>query len=453
MTELTQEQITAFESGAKAMKALESELLPLKGKLDGFDAAKYDRIQKDIDAALKASEEQKSLLSANQKAAENQQTLLDEIKATQISLEEKNKLLEAAVNRPVSATTPEQKTLEVRQKANKLFNDFARVQSSTQQTDLAEFAQEYVKRDDSGLEMKALTVNSDPNGGYLTLPEFGGIIEQYIYETSPLRQLASVINIGTDTYELITDNDQAGWGWVGETQARPDTYTPQLGRMLIPVNEMYAMPNASQKMLDDAFIDVEAWIAGKVSEVFARGEATAFISGTGVNQPKGILSYTQSTGLTTQSTVAAQQIQTVYSGNATGLTYAGLVTMQNSLKEPYQANATFLLQRASNAAMLLIEDGQGRPIFNMAYDKNAGMEPTIFGRPVRYASDMPAIATNAVAVLYGDFRKGYQIVDRTGVRVLRDPYTNKPFIRFYTTKRVGGAVVNSEAIKSLTVHS
>ena len=446
MPEVTQEQLTIFENGARAMEALKNEILPLKSKFDAFDAAKYDKIQETVTSAvetqIKINARAEALEAAGKKAADEY-----------LALQEKTKQLEAALNRPVSVTTKEEKSREVREKANKLFNAFARVQSATNQTDLAEFARDYLKGKDDDLELKALTVNSDPNGGYLTLPEFGGIIEQYIYETSPIRQLASVIVIGTDTYELITDNDQAGWGWVGETQARPDTYTPQLGKMLIPVNEMYAMPNASQKMLDDAFIDVEAWLAGKVSEVFARGEATAFISGTGVNQPKGILSYTQATNATTQAAVAGQQIQTVYSGNATGLTYAGLVTMQNSLKEPYQANATFLLQRASNAAMLLIEDGQGRPIFNMAYDKNAGMEPTIFGRPVRYAADMPSIATNAVAVLYGDFRKGYQIVDRTGVRVLRDPYTNKPFIRFYTTKRVGGAVVNPEAIKSLTVHA
>ena len=131
----------------------------------------------------------------------------------------------------------------------------------------------------------------------------------------------------------------------------------------------------------------------------------------------------------------------------------GLVALQNALKEPYQANAIFLTQRASNALLLGIEDGQGRPIFNMGYDKNSGLEPTILGKPVVFAADMPSVATNAVAMAYGDFRKAYQIVDRKGITVLRDPFTNKPFVRFYTTKRVGGAVVDYEAITPLAINS
>ena len=367
---------------------------------------------------------------------------------TQIdSLKESQRLLEAALNRPTSVTTREELKEDIRKKANKFFNAFARVNASDERTDLAKFAREYIKAHEGDLELKALTVNADPNGGYLTLPEFGGIIETYVYESSPLRRLASVISIGTDTLEYVLDNDQAGWGWVGETQARPDTYTPQIGKLAITVGEMYAMPNVSQKMLDDAYVDVEAWLAGKVSQVFARGEATAFVSGNGINKPKGILSYTAGTN------VGQAQIQQVYSGNASGFTYAGLIALQNSLKEPYQNNAVFLTQRASNALLLGIVDGQGRPIFNMDYTKNAGLESTIFGKPVVFAADMPAVATNAVAMAYGDFKQAYQIVDRTGISVLRDPFTNKPFVRFYTTKRVGGAVVNYEAVSLLQIHA
>ena len=279
------------------------------------------------------------------------------------------------------------------------------------------------------------------------MPEFGGIIETYVYETSPLRRLASVTTIGTDTLEYVLDNDQAGWGWVGETSPRPDTATPQLGKLAITVGEMYAMPNISQKMLDDAFVDMEAWIAGKVAQVFARGEATAFISGNGINKPRGILTYPSGTN------IASGQVQQVYSGNAAGFTYTGLVALQNALKEEYQRNAVFLIQRASNALLLGISDGQSRPIFNMNYDKNAGLEASIMGRPVYFAADMPTVAANAAAMAYGDFKQAYQIVDRTGITVLRDPYTNKPFIRFYTTKRVGGAVVNQEAYALGVIHS
>ncbi len=437
---MTAEMTASVEKALTAFEALKSEIMPLKGKLDAFDEKKYDKIQESITKAMEEQQKADARAAAIEAAS---QKMTDDF----AKLQEKHAQLEAVLNRPLSVTTPEQKTQEIRQKANKLFNAFARVNSNDERTDLAKFAKEYIKSHEGDLELKALTVNSDPNGGYLTLPEFGGIIETYVYETSPMRQLASVIEIGTDTLEYVTDNDQAGWGWVGETQARPDTYTPQLGKLGITVGEMYAMPNVSQKMLDDAFVDVEKWLAGKVSEVFARGEATAFVSGNGINKPKGILAYPAGTS------VGLSQIQQVNSGNASGFTYLGLVALQNSLKEPYQNNAVFLTQRGSNALLLGIEDGQGRPIFNMGYDKNSGLESTILGKPVIFAADMPTAATNAVAMAYGDFKRAYQIVDRTGISVLRDPFTNKPFIRFYTTKRVGGAVVNFEALSLLLIHS
>ncbi|MFO0906791.1 MAG: phage major capsid protein [Isosphaeraceae bacterium] len=440
MPELSQEQIATFEKGAQAMEAIKSDVLPKLSKLDAFDVKSFDDMKTSITTAMELQQKFDAHKAATEAAAKK-------VADDYADLLAKHKQLESAVNRPAAPSSVAEKKAELRQKANKLFNDFARVQSATQQTDLAEFARDYAKAHPDDLEVKALTVNSDPNGGYLTFPEFGGIIQSYLYESSPMRQLASVINIGTDSYEIVLDNDQAGWGWVGETQARPDTATPVLGKMNIPVNEMYAMPNASQKMLDDAIIDVEAWLAGKVSESFARGEASAFVAGNGVNKPLGILTPAAGTN------VALGQVQQLYSGNGTSITYAGLIGLQNALKEPYQANATWLMQRATMAVILGIVDGQGRPIFNQMYDKNAGLETSILGRPIKFAADMPAVAANALAVAYGDFKRAYQIVDRTGIRVLRDPYTNKPFVRFYTTKRVGGAPVNFEAYKLLQIHT
>ena len=422
MPQLTDDQLSTMEAGMKAMTALQNDIAPKLAKLDAFDQKKFDDIQKDIATAMQATQDVKAEKAEREK-----------LEAKMDAIEEKNKQLEAALNRPTLAVTPEQKAKELNTKGTALFNEFARADFD-RETSFDTFAK--AKPAD---EVKALTVNSDPNGGYLTMPEFGGIVQTYVYESSPLRQLASVINVGTDSYELILDNDQAGWGWVGETQARPDTYTPQLGKMAIPVNEMYAMPNASQKMLDDAMIDIEAWLAGKVGEVFSRGEAAAFISGNGVNKPLGLLSYAAGTS------VGSQQVQQVNLQNASNPTYLGLVALQNALKEPYQRNAVFLMQRASMANLLGIMDGQGRPIFNPVYDKNAGLEGYVMGKPIYFAADMPGVGSNALAVAYGDFKQAYQIVDRFGVRVLKDPYTNKPFVRFYTTKRVGGAVKNFEA--------
>jgi HK97 family phage major capsid protein len=173
----------------------------------------------------------------------------------------------------------------------------------------------------------------------------------------------------------------------------------------------------------------------------ARTENTAFVAGTGVLQPKGILSYASGT------VVSNQQIQQVHSTSASAFTYTGLVNLQAALKEDYQANATFLIQRATIANLLTITDGIGRPIFNMTFDKTAGLEQGIMGRPLRFGADVPAVSAGALAMIYGDFRRGYQIVDRMGIRVLRDPYSSKPNVLFYTTKRTGGAVVNFEALK------
>ena len=422
MPQLTDEQVASFEKGMQAMESLKSEIAPKLTKLDAFDAKKFEDITKDVQAAMQTSEEVKAIKTAQ-----------DEAKKQADLIQEKQKELEAALNRPVLAVTPEQKAQEFGKQAGKLFNQFAR-----KHFDHPTAFASYAERQDAP-EAKALTVNSDTNGGYLVHPQMGGIIQTYAYETSPMRELASVITVGTDSYELVTDNDQAGWGWVGETQARPDTYTPQLGKILIPVNEMYAMPNASQKMLDDSEVDIENWLADKVGQVFAHGEASAFISGNGVNKPQGILSYAAG------ANVGNQQVMQIPTGSASTFTYNGLLALQNSLKEPYQANASFLMQRASMVNALSIADTQNRPIFNMNYDKNAGGEGYIMGKRARFAADMPAVGANSLAVAYGDWKKAYQIVDRIGIRVLKDPFTNKPFVRFYTTKRVGGAVKNFEA--------
>ena len=444
---MSQEIITEVKNAMTAFEAFKTELAPKLGKLDAFDEKKFDGIQKTIADAIDAQQKADARAAAIEAKSKEIEEASAKLATQNNLLEEKQKLFEAAINRPLAVITPEQKEKDIRKKGNKLFNAFARVKNAATQTDLAEFAQEYVKQHPDDLELKALTVSSDPNGGYLTTPEFGGIIETFVYETSPMRRLASVIEISTDTLEYVLDNDQAGYTWVGEKSARLDTYTPQLGKLLITTGEMEAMPNVSQRMLDDSFIDIEAWIAGKVASAFSRGEATAFISGDGINKPRGILTYPSGTS------VASGQVQQVYSGNASGFTYTGLIALQNSLKENYQANASFLIQRASNALLLGIMDGQERPIFNMDYTRNAGLEATILGRPVYFAADMPAVATNAAAMAYGDFKQAYQIVDRKGITVLRDPYTNKPFIRFYTTKRVGGAAVNFEAYVLGVVHA
>jgi HK97 family phage major capsid protein len=197
-------------------------------------------------------------------------------------------------------------------------------------------------------------------------------------------------------------------------------------------------------MLDDGIINVEQWLAGKVADKFARDEATAFISGDGVGKPTGILA-----NVTASTDYDGRNVQSVNSGTSGEFTYDGLVSVQNALKEAYQGNATWLLKRASLGEIMKIKTTDGEPIFNMQYNKNTGLETSLLSRPLRFADDMPAVGADALSAAYGDFRNGYLIVDRIGIRVLRDPYSAKPYVQFYSTKRVGGDVVNAEAIKLL----
>lgn len=426
--------LVTFETGMKAFEAFKTDIAPKIQKMDGLDAAQFTKMSEDIGKAIELSQRE----AGARKAIEDQTKVIqDEAKA----LRDKVSTLETAIARPgFGAESTKEKELALGQKRTKLFNEFAR------QPGQAHFDTFLEGKSVADPEIKSLTTNSDPNGGYLVMPEIGGVIKTFAYETSPVRQLATVTTIGTDSLEYVLDNDANTSGWVGELAPRTSTNTPTFGKLMIYVNELYSNPPVSQKMLDDASIDVEAWIAAKVAEEFARKEATAFVSGTGVAQPKGLLSY-PSSAASTAATVAAQQIEQVVTGSATDFTYNGLVDLQNALKEAYQPNAVFMIRRATNANLMKIKDGEGRPVFNMVFDKNVGVQPTLMGQPVYFAADMPAIASNALSMIYGDIRKAYQIVDRIGIRILRDPYSNKPYINFYTTKRVGGGVVNFEAAK------
>ncbi len=432
LTKSLETALNAFEGIKTMVDGFDKRLKDIAPKMDAFDQAAFKKMAEDATKGIEESQK----AAAHAKAIEdNNKTLAEQLKAQGTELSE----LKTAFNRAPVADGKDagEKSKEAQKK---LFNDFARTKSSNNVA-----FDEFLKSVDAP-ELKTLSANADPAGGYLLMPEFGGVIKTYAYESSPIRMLASVTTIGTDMLEYVLDNDQNTSGWVGEQASRTATTTPTFGKLNIYVNELYSNPAVTQKLLDDAMFDVEAWLAAKVAEEFGRKEATAFVTGSGVAQPKGIMSYTSSTASTT-TTVAAQQIEQVVTGDASNFTYDGLVNLQNALKEDYQANAVFLFRRASNANLMLIKDGQGRPIFNMAFDKNVGVQPTLMAQPCYYAADVAAIASNALAMAYGDIRKAYQIVDRTGIRILRDPYSGKPNVSFYTTKRVGGGVVNFDAIK------
>jgi HK97 family phage major capsid protein len=298
-------------------------------------------------------------------------------------------------------------------------------------------------------ERKALSVGTDPDGGYVVNPDLSGRIVMKVFESSPMRAYASIQVISSDALEGLFDLDEAASGWVGETDSRAETNTPQLGKWRIPVHELYAKPKATQKLLDDASINMEAWLASKVAEKFARDEANAFVVGNGSNKPRGFLTY--ASGTTLPGTI--EQVPTSASGALASAPDGGdaLINALYGLKQQYRANATWFMNRATTKLVRKAKDSDGAYLWSPGIQ--AGQPATLLGYPVAAFEDMPDPASNSLSIAVGDMREAYQIVDRLGIRTLRDPYSAKPYVEFYTTKRVGGDVVNFEAIKLIKLGS
>jgi HK97 family phage major capsid protein len=298
-------------------------------------------------------------------------------------------------------------------------------------------------------ERKALSVGADPDGGYVVNPDLSGRIVMKVFESSPMRAYASVQVISSDALEGLFDLNEASSGWVGETDSRTETNTPQLGKWRIPAYELYAKPKATQKLLDDASINMEAWLASKVAEKFARDEANAFVVGNGVNKPRGFLTY--GSGTTLPGTI--EQFPSGVNGALAATPDGGdvLINALYGLKQQYRANATWFMNRASTRLVRKAKDSNGSYIWVPGIA--AGQPASLLGYPVAAFEDMPDPATNSLSIAVGDMREAYQIVDRLGIRTLRDPYSAKPYVEFYTTKRVGGDVVNFESIKLVKLGS
>ncbi|MES2983916.1 MAG: phage major capsid protein [Pseudomonadota bacterium] len=300
------------------------------------------------------------------------------------------------------------------------------------------------KGTESGLEQiqtKALSAGTDASGGYLVPNQLADLIVQIVNESSPMRSLATVETISSDSLDLIEDTVDMDAAWGDETTVRSaETTSSTIGRNTVDTYEMYAQPQATQKLIDDASIDIEQWIARKVADKMARLEATAFITGDGTTKPKGILTYTAGT--------AWGQIQQVTTGTSATVTADSLVQLYYSLKDDYARHATFLMHRTTVQAVRLLKEATTNQ-YLWQPGLSAGTPDTLLGVPVALASDMPVPAASSLSVAIADFKRAYLVVDRIGIRTLRDPFTAKPFVKFYTTKRVGGEVVNTEAIKLL----
>ncbi len=306
--------------------------------------------------------------------------------------------------------------------------------------------------DQDMIALKALLVGSNPDGGYFVPVERLSTFSTRMFETSPMRSLATVISASSEAVEVVLDDDQAGSGWVGELDARTETDTPQVGVITIPIHEQYAEPKATQKVLDDAAINIDAWLTGKISDKFARTENTAFVTGSGVKQPTGFMSYDDWAAV---GTYQRDRLETLTAtGTAGNLTEPDdLLSLQGALLEPYQANAAWVGNRSTWIDIMSLKDGNDNYLLNLATMFQDGTKMHLLGKKFVIFSDMADVAAAARPLAYGDFREGYTIADRVGIRVLRDPFTTKGYVKFYTTKRVGGAVTNYQAIKRLLINS
>jgi HK97 family phage major capsid protein len=292
---------------------------------------------------------------------------------------------------------------------------------------------------------KALVEGSNPDGGFFVTPERSSQIITRIFETSPIRSIASVVSTSSNEMEFPLDDDEAVATAVGEVEARPTTDTPEIGLVTIPVHEYYAKPKASQRMLDDSGFDIEGWLQRKVTSKISRKENTDFVVGNGSKKAKGFLTYDAWTAAGVYQRDAIEQITST--GTSALLDESDdLITLQNSLIEDYQAGAVFGGRRTTFSAIMKLKDGNGQYLLNPFMMKQ-GTDKILLGQPFVIMADMPVIAASSLSLIYGDFAEGYTIVDRFGIRVLRDPYSAKPYIEFYTTKRTGAAVTNYEALK------
>lgn len=303
---------------------------------------------------------------------------------------------------------------------------------------------------DHAMFTKEMSVISDPQGGYSVPVDMSDRIITRQQDTTPMRQLATVMNISSDAVEMLRDTTEAEAQWVSELGTRSDTDQGAIGRIRITAHELYAQPKATQKLLDDSILNVEEWLINRVAAKFSVRENTAFVSGDGVGQPRGFLSYT------TAATADASRNWGVLEHVATGVAGAFptsdasdvLITLMNKLKAGYLAKAAWLMPRSVvDMIRKFKESGTGAYIWQPSLQ--AGTPATILGYPVVLAEDMPSVSSGSYSVAFGNFEEGYTIVDRKGLQTLRDPYTAAPFVKFRCSKRVGGDVVNFDAIKLL----
>lgn len=308
-----------------------------------------------------------------------------------------------------------------------------------------DFTSKYLRLGDhAGVELKSFSGASGPEGGFAVPQEIDALIGRTLKDISPIRAIATVVQTGSAGYRKLVTNGGTPSGWVSETAGRPETDTPNFNEIAPPTGELYANPAASQAMLDDAAFDVEAWLADEIAREFAQAEGAAFVGGSGVNQPRGFLN-----ALVTDEpddVRAFGSLQYIPSGAAGDFASEdALVDLVHTLKPAYRQGASFVMNSATLAQIRKFKTTDGAFLWQASLA--SGQPDMLLGYPVVEAEDMPDVAADSLSIAFGNFRAGYLIAERSATSILRDPFTNKPFVHFYATKRVGGQVMNSEAIK------
>ncbi len=301
-------------------------------------------------------------------------------------------------------------------------------------------------------EIKSISGANPSDGGYAVPQQIDAIIARELHEISPIRSIAQVVQTGTSGYRKLVATGGTASGWVSETAGRPETDTPNFAEIAPPTGDLYANPAASQSMLDDAAFDIETWLANEIAIEFARAEGSAFVGGTGIDQPEGFLSVPTST--VDDSVRAFGTLQYVGSGDDDGFDASPegkLIDLIHTMKAGHRQGASFVMNSATLATVRKLKTADGAFLWQPGMVE--GQPDRLLGYPVVEAEDMPDVASGEFPIAFGNFRHGYLIAERSATQVLRDPFSNKPFVHFYATKRIGGKVLDSNAIKLLKIEA
>lgn len=364
------------------------------------------------------------------------------------------------VNADITRLTHELKEMNSKlETAKALGKSDKRERTPEQEVYNASFMQYFRRGIDNGLGdlgvKAAMTTDSNPDGGYVIPEEADRAIQRVLGKTNGMRQIASVRSIGTDTLTLLKNLGGASAGWVAEKDARPQTNNSQLAKLEFKTHEMYAMPAATQQVLDDAFTSIEGFLEGEGAIAFSDLEGDSLINGSGVGKPHGLIGGYSFAASTAASPSAWGKLGFTKSGSATGFIASSssvngidrLLDLQASLKPGYLGNARWLMNRTSESVVRKLKDADGNYVWQVS--TQVGNPNTLLGYPIALDDDMPNFEDGKYPIAFGDFARGYLIVDRMGTRLLRDPFTAKPYVLFYMTKRVGGGVQDFHAMKFL----